>query len=844
MRTPRWVMATYAIIILVGFLVALPNILTPQQLAAMPSWLPTQQITLGLDLRGGAHLVLEVDAEELKANRLQSLLDDARNRLRQEQIQTQSIGVVDGAVVVSIAAEEQRARALELLRGLANPVGGIGLTAPGMDVSVTTTGDRIRIALTDTGLADRLDSALEQSVEIVRQRVDQVGVAEPTVQRVGPDRLLVQLPGFQNPGQLRELLGSTARMTFHMVANVPQGQQPPPGVSLLADASTGMMYPIEDRVALDGERLTDARAGFDPTTNQPIVTFRFDSVGALQFAEITSANVGRPFAIVLDGEVLSAPVIEQPILGGSGQIRGNFTIEETTVLSALLRAGALPAPLTVIEERTVGPDLGGDVIRMGVFTGFAGFALVVGLMVFLYRGWGMIANVALAINVVLTIAALSILGATLTLPGIAGLILGIGLAVDANILINERIREESRRGRSAFAALDHGFKRAFATIVDANVTALIVTVLLFMFGAGPVRGFAITMMLSITISMFTAITIVKIMMTEVVRRRRMKVLQIEPLLKIMPDSTSVSFMKARFVGIGVSIMLSIASIGLFVNPGLNYGIDFMGGIQVEATMSQPANLAELRQQFDGLGFGEVTLQTIDGDHDVLIRVERQPGGETEQTAAIERLQAELAEIDSDASIQRSEVVGPKVSGELARSGVIAVTLASLAMLFYIWWRFEWHFAVGAIVTLVLDAILTIGFFAIMRLDFNLTAIAALLTIIGYSVNDKVVVYDRMRENLRLYRDLSLRELIDKSINQVLTRCVYTSAVVILCMAPMAIWGGSAVENFAVPMVFGVLVTTISSIFIAAPILLFLGKWVQRRQEQGVKELGSHENAEA
>lgn len=751
--------------------------------------------------------------------------------------------MVDGVVIVSIADDTQRARAVELLRSLGNPVSSISFGSAQSDIDVSVSEGRIRLSLTEAGWADRVNSALEQSLEIVRQRVDQVGVAEPTIQRVGADRLLVQLPGFQDSTRLRELLGSTAKMTFHMVVDAPQGQRPPPGISILPDAKTGMSYAIEDRVALDGERLTDARASFDPNTNRPVVTFRFDSVGARQFAEITSANVGRPFAIVLDGEVLSAPVIEEPITGGSGQIRGNFTLEETTVLSALLRAGALPAPLTVIEERTVGPDLGSDAINMGLYTGLAGFGLVAACMLVLYRGWGLIANVALGLNVVLTIGVLSLIGATLTLPGIAGIILGIGLAVDANILINERIREETRKGASAFAALDHGFKRAYSTIVDANVTALIVTVLLFMFGSGPVRGFAITMMLGIAISMFTAVTIVRILMTEVVRWRKLKTLRIEPLVKLAPEGTKIPFMRARFLGIGISILLSLASIGLFVKPGLNYGIDFVGGIQVEVATSQPADLAQLRERLGGLGLGEVALQNVDGDRNVLIRVERQHGGEEAQTAAIERLRTEIAAMDPGASIERSEVVGPKVSGELAKSGILAVILASLAMLAYIWWRFEWNFAVGAIATLVLDTTKTIGFFALTGLDFNLTAIAALLTIIGYSVNDKVVVYDRMRENLRLFKKMSLHELIDVSINQVLTRCIYTSLVTFLCMLPMAIGGGSAVENFAIPMVFGIVVATSSSIFIAAPILLLLGNWWRRRQGRISQSKASWEDAQ-
>jgi SecD/SecF fusion protein len=830
MRASRWVLATYALVIVLGVLAALPNLFSAQELAAWPDWLFKRQVALGLDLRGGSHLVLEVDAEALKRERLEAVLDDARTALREARIVPGSIGVDGDAVRVTLADPEERDRAVTALRALASPVGPANFSGPTPDLEVARDGERLRIALTEAGLQDRIDAAVVQSLEIVRQRVDQVGVAEPAIQRVGADRILVQLPGLQDPAQLRMLLGSTAKMTFHMLArDVRDDGRAPLGASMLPDVDGLARYPVEDRVALSGDRLADARAGFDPQTGEPVVSFRFDAVGARQFAEITRRNVGRPFAIVLDGEVLSAPVIREPIAGGSGQISGGFTVEDTVVLAALLRAGALPAPLTVIEERTVGPDLGSDSIRMGLVTGLAGFALVVALMVILYGGWGLIANLALGLNVTLTFGALSLLGATLTLPGIAGVVLGIGLAVDANILINERIREETRKGAGALKALDLGFSRAYATIVDANVTTLIATGLLFLFGSGPVRGFAVTMMLGVGISMFTAVAVVRVVMTEIVRRRRLKTLRIRPLIPLAPEGTSFSFMKARFLGIAFSVVLSLASIGLFVRPGLAYGIDFKGGVQMEIETSAPADLGGLRAALSGLGVGEVALQEFGDDRSVLIRVERQPGGEVAQTAAVEAMRQAVSALDPGASVERTEVVGPKVSGELARSGVLAVALASLAMLVYIWWRFEWHFAVGAIATLVLDTTKTVGFFALTGLDFNLTAIAALLTIIGYSVNDKVVVYDRIRENLRRYKTTPLRGLIDTSINEVLARCVFTSLTTFLAMLPMAVWGGPAVRSFAAPMLFGVAIATSSSIFIAAPILLFLGDWRGRRR---------------
>ena len=825
MRNSPWLVASYVVIIIIGLLVALPNVLSQSTLDKVPSWLPHSRVSLGLDLRGGSHLVLEVDAADLIQERLQLLVQDSRRVLREANIETSAIRRVQNNVVVTLTDPAKSDAAITELNKLANPV-GIGITSGQNDISVTASGNTVTITGTDAGLTHNINSAVEQSLEIIRQRVDQVGVSEPTIQRVGGNRILVQLPGTQDPTRLRQLLGSTAKMSFHML-----GDASARGVTMLKD-DEGQSYPVDDRVELSGDRLSDARVSFDQQ-NQAVVNFRFDSAGATRFADITRANVGKPFAIVLDNKVLSAPVIREPITGGSGQISGNFSVESANYLAALLRAGALPAKLTVIEERTVGADLGSDAIKMGIYTGIAGFVLVVGFMLVLYGAWGLLANLALFLNVILTFAGLTLIGATLTLPGIAGIVLGIGLAVDANVLINERIREETRKGRTAFGAIDAGFSRAYSTIVDSNVTALIATVLLFWFGSGPVRGFAITMGLGIAISMFTAVSIVRVVMVYLAARQKMKTIQIRSLFnfKLVPDGTKINFMKGRFIGIGVSAVLSIASIILFFTPGLNYGVDFRGGIQLEVVTEKPTDLAAFRSGLDGLDLGEVALQEFGAPNRVLIRVERQAGGEETQTAAVEKLKAEIVKVDTTARVERTEVVGPKVSGELAVAGFLSVFLASLAMMIYIWIRFEWPFAVGAIATLVLDITKTIGFFAITGLDFNLTAIAALLTLVGYSVNDKVVVYDRMRENMRLYKAMPLRELIDLSINETLARSLYTSITAFLALLPMAIWGGSAVESFAVPMVFGIFIAASSSVFIAAPILLFLGDWRTTRRKR-------------
>ncbi|MCO5731455.1 protein translocase subunit SecD [Rhizobium sp. SSA_523] len=825
MKNSPFKVASYLLVIIIGVLVALPNMLSDKTLSQWPSFLPSHRVSLGLDLRGGSHLVLEVDRSSLESEWLQNLVQEARTSLREASVETRAVQRQADAVTVTLADPAQRGAAQEVLNKLGGPIPA-GLGAGTAELAVTTSGsDKILLSPTPAGITYRMSNAVEQSLEIIRQRVDQVGVAEPTIQRVGADRVLVQLPGEQDPSNLRALLGSTAKMSFHLL-----GREGDPGVRMMQD-DEGRAYPIEDRVLLSGDRLTDARVAFEPQTNQPVVSFRFDQTGAARFATVTQQNVGKPFAIVLDGKVLSAPVIREPITGGAGQISGSFTVSEANTLSALLRAGALPAKLTVIEERTVGADLGSDAIERGITSGLVGFALVVGFILLLYGAWGILAVIALTLNVVLTFAGLSLVGATLTLPGIAGIVLGIGLAVDANVLINERIREESRKGRSAFAAIDLGFSKAYSTIIDSNVTALIATVLLFWFGSGPVRGFAVTMGLGIAISMFTAVSVVRVAMVAIAGRRKLKTINIRPLvpLHIIRDGTRIDFMKARLVGIGISAVLSISSIILFVTPGLNYGVDFKGGIQIEISTAAPADLSRFRTGLEGLGLGEVSLQEFGDSNHLLLRLERQPGPESAQTQAVERLRSEIVRIDPSSTIERTEVVGPKVSGELATAGITSVVLASLAMLIYIWWRFEWPFAVGAIVTLILDVTKTVGFFAVTGLDFNLTAIAALLTLVGYSVNDKVVVYDRMRENMRLYKAMPFRDLINLSINETLARSLYTSATAFLAMLPMAIWGGSAVESFAVPMVFGIFIAASSSVFIAAPILLFLGDWRNRRR---------------
>jgi SecD/SecF fusion protein len=813
MRSHRAKAWTYAVLIGIGLLSALPNVL-PSRLAAMlPDWYAAQTITLGLDLRGGSHLLLEVETEKLAANAALGFAERVSRELDSVAI---SHGAPEAAPPASYriplrdAGDSEHAAAIA--RELASQSGQADFTV-----------NRGPTALSLTPTAEYLDTlagdAVERSVEIVQRRLNASGVVEPLVARQGENAIVVQLPGVDDPHRIRELLGTTAKLTFHLVTAEGAARE---STVTLPGTTPEDRYTVVKRPALDGAHLADASVGFHPTTHEPMVHFELDGEGGDRFAEITRDNVGRPLAIVLDGRIISAPVIQGVIAGGSGEISGGFSVAEATDLALLLRAGALPAPLDVIEERTVGPDLGSDSIQMGLTTGLIGAALVFALMVALYGRWGLIANAALLVNVILTFGALGLIGATLTLPGIAGIVLSIGMAVDANILINERIREELQRGRKPLAALDAGFRRAYGTIVDANVTTLIATSLLFTFGSGTVKGFAVTMAIGLGMSMFTAIALTRLVMEWRIRRRGRRPLVIAglPWLERIRRDTPIGFMRARAAGLALSAVLSLASLALLVHPGLERGVDFAGGTLVEVQTDREVAVQDLRQSLSGHGLEDAAIQEFGAAGSFLIRSALDAPADS---AGVERIKAAVRAVADDASFPRVEMVGPRVSQAFADTAILAVVLAGLGMFGYLWLRFEWPFAVAAILTLALDLTKTLGFFALLGLEFNLTAVAALLTLIGYSVNDKVVVFDRIRENLRADPDQPLIPVFDASITATLRRTLLTSATTFLAILPMGVAGGAAVASFALPMLFGIVVGTSSSIFIAAPIVLLLAQ---------------------
>jgi preprotein translocase subunit SecD len=523
----RWKVIAILGVILLGVLLSLPN-LFPR--SAIPSWLPSRQVSLGLDLRGGSYLLLEVDLSAVARERLEGLADGARTRLRQASIGYAALQPEPAAnrLVLRLRDAAQQPAALAALRELANPVPvGAGATAPDVDIAAQPDGS-ITATLSEAAMRARASGAVEQSVEIVRRRIDETGVSEALIARQGSSRILVQLPGLEDPNRIKELLGRTARMTFRLVDDsaAPNAAVPPPGVEFLPGESPGERYAVRRRIEVDGANLTDARAGQDGRTGQWVVNFSFDSVGTRRFAEITRQNTGRPFAVVLDNKVITAPRINEPITGGRGQISGNFTAATANDLAVLLRAGALPAPLTVVEERTVGPELGADAIRAGLISLAVGATFVFLYMGLAYGLLGWLANVALFVNLLLMLAALSVLQATITLPGIAGIVLTLGTALDANILINERIREETRLGRPPVNALEAGFTKASGTIMDSNLTNLIAMACLYGFGSGPVRGFAVTVAIGTIVQMWTATTLVRLFVAAWYRARRPKTLPV------------------------------------------------------------------------------------------------------------------------------------------------------------------------------------------------------------------------------------------------------------------------------------------------------------------------------
>lgn len=526
----RWKIVSIILICLAGLIAASPNFLPKDVRDSLPTYMPKKPLPLGLDLQGGAHLLLAMDQDEIRKDWLQGVRDSVRQTLRDNRIAPKALGVQAGSITLTLANDEDKATAKRELEKIIQPVGSVILGSTATDIRVVdgSAPNTLLVQPTEQGMRERIANAASASIETINRRINALGTSESTVVQQGLDRILIQFPGLTDTAELKRLIGETAKLSFHQVhpsmtaadaklSSVPIGYKIYPSV----ETEEGDQLLLEAPV-VRGEDLSNAQQGFDGRTNEPVINFMFNQRGAIKFGQFTRVNVNRPFAIVLDDKVLSAPVIREAIEGGSGQISGNFSVESANTLAVQLRSGALPTKLTIVEERTVGPSLGQDSIESGTEAGLIGLALVLLMTVIVYGTFGIYAVIGLLVHAVLILALMTAIGTTLTLPGIAGFVLTIAMAVDANVLIYERIREELRTGKSPISAIDAGFSRAIVTIADSQLTTLVAAVIMFWLGSGPIRGFAVTLSLGIITSIFAAVTVTRLLVAMWLRNANSK----------------------------------------------------------------------------------------------------------------------------------------------------------------------------------------------------------------------------------------------------------------------------------------------------------------------------------
>ena len=679
-------------------------------------------------------------------------------------------------------------------------------------------------------------ATLDQAIEVIRKRVDQFGVSEPVIAAQGRDRILVQIPGLdtQQLASTKEQLQRVAKLEFAMVH--PQSE----AVLAAVDAGQGVLPPgfvvkeytdtiegkeqtvrllVKQRPDLTGDRVTAANPFYDVQGYG--VAMKLDSEGGKMFGDLTTANVGQRLAIMLDGDVQSAPSIRQPIYGGEAVITGRFSDAEARNLASVLE-NPLKTPVEIEETRSVSASLGADSIRSGVGAGLLGLALTLLFVLFYYRLAGVVACLALAVNLVLLFGAMSMFNFVLTLPGIAGIILTIGMAIDANVLIYERLREEMAAGKSLGAAVNSAYDKAFSAIFDANVTTLITSAILFWQATGPVKGFAITLTLGIIASMFSALLFTRTVFGFLLENFGLKKLR---MVNWIP-SRSIDFLGKRRLALALSLVVLLGSIGYFAWRGeKNFGVDFTGGDLVVLGAKDNIPLADLRRSVEGAGLGESTLQIATEEGRELITVQSKFGT---ADAIVAKLQQDFPQ--AGLTIEQTDTVGPRIGKELAGRSLFALALGLLGILVYVTLRFEFSFALGALVALLHDVIITIGIFALLGREISMVMVGAVLTIAGYSINDTIVVFDRVREGLMSGRRGTVAQIMNACLNETLGRTILTGGTTLLATTALYFFGGPVLSDFALAIIIGVLVGTYSSIFVAAPIVL----WWSKRTGKSIK----------
>lgn len=834
----------------------------PSFTGSLPPWWGKyigRGLNLGLDLKGGMHLILQVDMDQAVRNLLNRSGSDLKEKAGEKRIELQVGDISEKALPVTLADKDEQAAFHLLMKE----------DYPHLDVigPVSQAGaQNYQIRLKPEEFNRLEERTVSQSMEVLRNRIDQFGVTEPVLVRQGADSILVQLPGIQDPQRALELIGQTAQLVFKLVddqrsldlsdsieqavkrgelkpgythaqlnqalaGKIPAGDE----VHVLKsiDRQTGRMEStpllLKRQVLLTGDAISNASVSIGKYS-EPNVSVSFDRRGAAEFARITGEHVRHRLAIVLDDVVRSAPVIQEPISGGKAQISGSFTPEEAHDLAIVLRAGSLPTTIKIVQNITVGPSLGADSIREGLIAGLVGTLLVVIFMVVYYRLSGLVADYALVVNVIFLLGALSAMGATLTLPGIAGIILSVGMAVDSNVLIYERMREELRAGKTLRASIDGGYDKAFLTIIDSHVTTLITSLVLFIFGTGPIKGFAVTLSLGVILNLFTALFGTRVVYDWLLVRRWIKKIRFHQFFE-KPNIDFVGWRHYAFVLSGALLILGTAGFVQLSRGHGNLGVEFSGGALVQMSAAQPFTVNEVREALDKEGLGHAEIQPVKGTRELVIKLkksEESVGQISENLAGIlnESLNGNHFEV-----IGKSEI-SASIGQYLRNKALIAITISMVCIIVYIAWRFQFIFGVGATIATFHDVLAVLGIFWLLDKEITLLVVIALLTLAGYSLTDTVVIFDRIRENMKARRKDDFGSIINLSVNEVLSRSIITSGTVFLVVLALYLFGGVVLKDFALAMLLGVLVGSYSSIFVASP---FVYAWRKKARRATAKK---------
>lgn len=849
-------------IALLLFLVVFSGVtLFPSFYKNAPQWwkkyLAPEGLRLGLDLQGGMHLVLRVNLEKAIENSLELSAQDLKEGLAEKKITMVQTKSDDPRKIIFTLPNTEAVSAVE----------GLKEDFPNLDIDIQSeegTFPRIQLQLKDEEIAFIKKNAVAQSLEIIRNRIDQFGVAEPVIIRQGEDQIVVQLPGVKDPKRALSLIGQTAQLEFKLVAddtgidlrqlirqvqsaglwspdernsresrkrlNLALQGRLPPGTEVYfekdKDPRTGIEKTtpllIKSQTLMTGDMIKNAQVRVGGNFNEPYVAMDFTGRGGRLFAQITENNVHKRFAIILDDVVRSAPVIREKILGGRAQITGNFTYEEAADLAIVLRVGALPAPVDIIQNLTVGASLGQDSIDRGLMSGLLGTVLVIVFMIFYYRISGVIANFGLVLNILFLFAGLAAFSATLTLPGIAGIILSIGMAVDANVLVFERMREEFALGKSVKSGVEGGYDKAFWTIVDSQVTTLVTALALFLFGTGPIKGFAITLSLGVVFNLFSTLFGTRLVYDIMYSKKLLRPLNF---FQFLGTTANFNYMGVKKFAFGFSAVLISLGLIAFVEIAMgkaNLGVDFAGGSLLQYHAAKPFALNEVRKVLAANKLSDADLQQVVNENRLIIKLKKTEtvnAGLDEVITKVlqDNLPGKGFELESQSEI------GASVSESLRTKALLAIGLSMLGVIIYLAFRFDLSFGVGATIAVIHDVLTVLGICWLMNKEINLLIVTALLTLAGYSLNDTVVVFDRIRENLAkskkgLLRNADFASIINLSINEVLSRTIITVLTTVLAVASLFFLGGMVIHDFTFALLVGMAVGTYSSIFVASPVL--------------------------